>query len=76
MSDVQVIRDELDRLYQFEIEKYVDEVNQLKQIGYKIYRNDKGEHKVMPPVRQRSANPFVDNDLASFMNGLFGSNIF
>ena len=38
---------ELDRLYEFEIEKYVARCEELKKSGYKIFRNSKGMHKVV-----------------------------
>ena len=80
MVNTEVIVKELDRLYEFEINKYVAECDDLKRMGYKIYRNDAGKHKVVAPASQQlkdKVNPyFAGNDLASFMNGLFGSDIF
>ena len=40
------ISQELDRLYEFEISEYIARCDELKKSGYKIYRNDKGLHKV------------------------------
>ena len=76
MGNVQVIVDELNRLYEYEMERYIPECDQLKKMGYRIYRNDDGKHKVVPPARQRVNEMFKDNELASFMNGLFGADIF
>ena len=73
MSNPNVIVAELDRLYEFEIDKYVEECNQLKRIGYKIYRNDDGKHKVVEPARPNDM--FGDNDIYNAFGGIFG-NIF
>ena len=40
------LADELDRLYEFEISKYIDRCDELKKSGFKIYRNEQGRHKV------------------------------
>ena len=68
MVNIKTIQDELDRLYEFEIDKYVDECNQLKKMGFKIYRNNDGIHKVVKSVK--------NSDVRDFMNNLFGTNIF
>ena len=63
MANIKAIQDELDRLYEFEIDKYIDECNQLKKIGFKIYRNSDGIHKVVAPVRKSdmfAGTPFAD----------------
>lgn len=67
MGRVEVIVNELDRLYEFEINKYVNECNDLKRMGYKIYRNNEGRHKVIEPQ-----NNFVDNDIYNAFGGIFG----
>ncbi len=41
------ISQELDRLYEFEISKYIDRCDELKKSGFKIYRNSTGQHKVV-----------------------------
>ena len=41
------ISQELDRLYQFEISEYISRCDELKKSGYRIFRNDSGQHKVV-----------------------------
>ena len=38
---------ELDRLYIFEISRYIERCDELKKSGYKVYRNSEGQHKVV-----------------------------
>ena len=40
MVNTGIIVEELNRLYEFEIDKYVAECDDLKRMGYKIYRKD------------------------------------
>ncbi len=57
------ISQELDRLYEFEIREYVARCNELKQSGYKIYRNSAGKHKVVQggqPVRKEEVQYSYD----------------
>lgn len=68
MANIKAIEDELNRLYEYEIDKYLDECNVLKKMGFKIYRNSDGVHKVVKSVR--------DSDVRNFMNSIFGTNIF
>ena len=42
---------ELNRLYIYETEKYIEECDHWKKMGYKIYRNPAGEHKVVAPPK-------------------------
>ena len=69
-SNPDVITAELDRLYEFEIDKYVSECDQLKKIGYKIYRNSDGKHKVVEPARP--SDMYGDNDIYNAFGGIFG----
>ena len=41
------IAQELDRLYIFEISKYIERCDELKRSGFKVYRNSEGQHKVV-----------------------------
>ena len=41
------ISQELDRLYVFEISRYIERCDELKKSGFKIYRNSDGQHKVV-----------------------------
>ncbi len=70
MSRPDVIVAELDRLYEFEIDKYVKECDDLKRMGYKIYRNPDGKHKVVEPAR--SSDMYGDNDIYNAFGGIFG----
>ena len=40
------IAQELDRLYEFEISRYIERCDELKKSGFKVYRNSSGQHKV------------------------------
>jgi len=66
----EVIEAELDRLYQFEIDKYVEECNTWKRYGYRIYRNPDGKHKVVEPARPNDM--YGDNDIFNAFGGIFG----
>lgn len=72
----EVIVDQLDYLYQYDMDKYLSEVSDLKRMGYKIYRNNDGKHKLVAPQRERPrynayGMPNIDfgNDA---INDLFG----
>ncbi len=41
------ISQELDRLYEFEISKYIERCEEIKKSGLKVYRNSQGKHKVV-----------------------------
>ena len=47
MVNLDSISQELDRLYQFEISEYISRCDELKRSGYRIYRNESGQHKVV-----------------------------
>ena len=65
MLTVDSITDKLDRLYEFEIDKYIEECKALKKAGYKIYRNDKtGKHKIEEPSRQ--TNTYSDTNADAY----------
>lgn len=75
---VDTIAQELDRLYQFDMDKYISECNKWKKLGYKIYRNSEGKHKVVQSERvtqQRHDDAkrkiFGDN-LTSVFGDIFG----
>ena len=67
MGNPKVIEDELDRLYKYEIDKYAEECNILKSIGYRIFRNPDGKHRV---VEQARMNDIHNNN--SIFNTFFG----
>ena len=62
MSDI--VKEKLDKLYLTDKSKYEVEIKTLKNIGYKIYRNSDGEHKVIKPLKQ--------DDIYSAFGGIFG----
>ena len=64
MVNIDSISQELDRLYQFEISEYISRCDELKRSGYKIYRNDSGQHKVVlngPQSQNRQEEYVYDN---------------
>lgn len=50
--NLDALSQELDRLYEFEIREYVARCDELKRQGFKIYRNESGQHKVALAGRQ------------------------
>jgi len=70
---VEVFTEELDRLYEFEIEKYIKECDDLKRMGYKIYRNSEGKHKVVAPPSKSNMYP---EGFGEIFEQIFGANIF
>lgn len=44
--DSKEIADRLDKLYWTDTQGYIEYLNRIKSNGYKIFRNDKGVHKV------------------------------
>lgn len=64
--NIDAIVSELDRLYEFEMDKYISECEYWKSKGYKILRNSKGEHKVVEPIKSRPI------DFKNDFFGLFG----
>ena len=75
---VDTIAQELDRLYQFDMDKYISECNKWKKLGYKIYRNSEGKHKVVQSERvtQQRRNDtkrkIFGDDLTSVFGDIFG----
>jgi hypothetical protein len=51
------ISQELDRLYEFEISKYIARCDELKKSGFKVYRNSSGQHKVVLAGRSNQSEP-------------------
>lgn len=77
MINTTVIEEELNRLYQFEMDKYISECNKWKKLGYKIYRNSEGIHKVVanPQIKEREEREKLKDMLGEDIGNLFG-NIF
>ena len=65
------IAQELNRLYEFEVDKYIAECDHWKRMGYKIFRNSEGKHKVVEPPQPK----YVEGkpvDLNTAFGGIFG----
>ena len=60
-----VIEQELNRLYATDSTKYKEECDNWKSKGYKIYRDSKGRHKVIEPIKKQ-------NKYEQFYNTLYG----
>ena len=71
---VDTIAQELDRLYQFDMDKYISECNKWKKLGYKIYRNSEGKHKVVQSERvtQQRCDDANRNIFGDNLNSVFG----
>lgn len=67
------IAEELDRLYEFEMDKYVTECDHWKKMGYKIYRNTKGQHKVVEPLKVKQMYNPNGTANADFVNMFAGT---
>ena len=48
-----VIEQELNRLYATDSTKYKEECDSWKSKGYKIYRDSKGRHKIVEPIKKQ-----------------------
>ena len=69
VSRPDIIIQELDRLYEFDTKKYVEECEDLKKIGYRIFRNQDGKHQIIEPSRPSDA--YGDNDIYNAFGGIF-----
>lgn len=67
---VEAINNELNRLYIADKEKYKEECDMWKSKGYKIYRDNKGRHKVVEPPKQNDS-PYT-TDINDVFGGIFG----
>lgn len=54
--NTEIIENKLNELYQSEINKYVSECEHWKRMGYKVYRNSEGQHKVIAPIKVENIN--------------------
>ena len=68
---VEVIVVELNKLYTTDKVKYDKEVSDFKAMGYKIYRNEAGQHKVIEPVRKKKGM-FGNEAIDSLFGDIFG----
>lgn len=69
---VEAFVDELNRLYEFDIDKYVKECDDLKRMGYKIYRNSEGKHKVVKPVKKEDYKTAFSDAFGDIFGEIFG----
>lgn len=46
VPDIKTIEEDLNRRYFQDPKEYLERVETLKGVGYKIFRNSKGQHKV------------------------------
>ena len=46
---VQEIVEKLDKLYWTDIPGYTEYLQKIKGVGYKVFRNSKGKHKIESP---------------------------
>ena len=64
MINTDSLAQELDRLYEFEISKYIERCAELKKSGYRIFRNESGQHKVVgngrSVERKQKANTYEE----------------
>ena len=67
---IDAINNELNKLYITDRDKYKEECDLWKSKGYKIYRDNKGRHKVVEPPKK------VDQktDILDVFNEMFGWN--
>lgn len=71
---VEAFVDELNRLYEFDIDKYVKECDDLKRMGYKIYRNSEGRHRIVEPgYRKKSNTNTFPEGFGDIFNSIFGN---
>ena len=68
---VDTIANELNRLYQFDVDKYVSECNKWKKLGYRIYRNSEGQHKVVEPPKNMYTQMF-GSEFGNIFADIFG----
>lgn len=68
----EVFVDELNRLYEFDIEKYIKECDDLKRMGYKIYRNSEGKHKVVAPPSKSDIKDMFPGGFGDIFGQIFG----
>lgn len=69
MNNTDTIAEELNRLYEFEMDKYINECNIFKGAGFRIFRNSEGKHKVVAPQK---AEPLKNDDIYKVFGGVFG----
>lgn len=65
---------ELNRLYICDKDKYKTECDDWKSKGYRIFRDNKGRHKVIEPPKNNTSKPHVEaKELKELFGDIFGN---
>lgn len=73
---VDVIVRELNRLYIVDKDKYKTECDDLKRMGYQIYRNSDGVHKVFAPEKPKDKKTEQMDAFKDMFGEIFGADAF
>ena len=73
---VDIIIRELNRLYIVDKYKYKTECDELKRMGYQIYRNSDGIHKVFAPEKPKDKKTEQKEAITSMLGEIFGTDVF
>lgn len=69
----EVIEQELNRLYITDKDKYKEECDDWKSKGYKIYRDTKGRHMIVEPVKdQDDYSAIYGKEFGDIFGNIFG----
>lgn len=73
----EIIEQELNRLYITDKDKYKEECDDWKSKGYKIYRDTKGRHMIVEPIKEQDTyeqfyNTLYGKDFADIFGDIFG----
>lgn len=71
--NVNIIETELNKLYKYEMDKYISECDHWKSMGYKIYRNSNGQHKVVAPIRAQQVD--INNAFGGIFANIFSGDV-
>lgn len=64
---------QLNRLYIIDKDKYKEECDYWKSKDYKIYRDNKGRHKVIEPQKKVDQKMQIIDSLNEIFSGAFGT---
>ncbi len=69
----EVIERELNRLYITDKDKYKEECDDWKSKGYKIYRDTKGRHMIVEPVKEQDDySAMYGKEFGDIFGNIFG----
>lgn len=69
----EVIERELNRLYITDKDKYKEECDDWKSKGYKIYRDTKGRHMIVEPVKEQDDySAIYGKEFGDIFGNIFG----